>query len=384
MSKHNKDSYGYERGGDANKVEEWIGFQQRTKTIEDVARAVIQKSSNAHLVNIYSDGTRMAATLWLPEGITLSSSGAVASAASVNGKKVPAVLLCHGLGGTRSHLDVKYARDICKQCGFVALTFDYRGWSDSDGIMIPDNGPSNAQLANNKVLEEARASERSDQHPVSGNAYVRVIRQPIDMTYQIADIDAAMSYLRSLPFVDVDRVGIFGTSQGGGHVITYAGMDPSRVAAVVSQAPSMGWRGFGQIRSKKLLEKAETTARNEAIHGLNAKPQGTRYHHLPGVDGVPNLRRMQLYDPVIWAPRIEAPVLVIDMDEEDLWDRNDNGYLVYKMLKESKNGLASRSEYELLKGLHYHVYDLQQKQALEKMIIFFKKHLGNQNNNAKL
>ena len=75
----------------------------------------------SRIVDIYSDGTRMSATIWRPKG--------------VESKPLPAILLCHGFGAKRSHLDYSYAPRFA-QAGFVALTFDYRGWGDSDGIVI--------------------------------------------------------------------------------------------------------------------------------------------------------------------------------------------------------------------------------------------------------
>jgi len=41
-------------------------------------------------------------------------------------------------------------------------------------------------------------------------------RRIIDMAAQRSDIGAAVKYVRSLPFVDPVRVGLFGTSFGGG------------------------------------------------------------------------------------------------------------------------------------------------------------------------
>ena len=74
------------------------------------------------VVDIYSDGTRMSGTVWRPKDKSLD-------------QKLPAILLCHGFGGKRAHLDYSYAPKFA-QAGFVALTFDYRGWGDSDGILV--------------------------------------------------------------------------------------------------------------------------------------------------------------------------------------------------------------------------------------------------------
>ena len=76
--------------------------------------------------------------------------------------------------------------------GYVVLTFDYKGWGDSDG-------------------PKSRLSP-----------YGRVI-----------DSQSALTFLGAQPMVDADRLGIYGTSYGGATVVWTAAVDP-RVKAVVS------------------------------------------------------------------------------------------------------------------------------------------------------
>src|SRR6202050_5831758 len=73
-------------------------------------------------VTIWSEGTRPAAYLFLPDDLR-------------DGEKRPAILRCHGWGGPKSHLSSSYAPYFCKG-GFVCLTFDYRGWFESDGRIV--------------------------------------------------------------------------------------------------------------------------------------------------------------------------------------------------------------------------------------------------------
>src|SRR5947199_9747975 len=80
-------------------------------------------------VTIWSEGTRMSGDLFLPDGLRY-------------GEKRPAILLCHGWAGPKSHLSSTYAPYFCKG-GFVCLTFDYRGWNDSDArIITPEKQPA--------------------------------------------------------------------------------------------------------------------------------------------------------------------------------------------------------------------------------------------------
>ncbi|GAC92920.1 hypothetical protein PHSY_000479 [Pseudozyma hubeiensis SY62] len=61
-------------------------------------------------------------------------------------------------------------------------------------------------------------------------------RQLLDINLQLQDWDAALDYTAKLEDVDSERIGIFGSSFGGGHVISVAAKD-KRVKAVISQCP---------------------------------------------------------------------------------------------------------------------------------------------------
>jgi len=107
----------------------------------------------------------------------------------------PLVILAHGLGCTREMgLDAYAARFA--EAGFLALTFDYRGFGDSTG------------------------------QP----------RQWLDVKRQLEDVQAAVAFAHTLAGVDTSRIALWGYSFGGGHVIRTAARDP-RVAAVVAQSP---------------------------------------------------------------------------------------------------------------------------------------------------
>lgn len=71
-------------------------------------------------------------------------------------------------------------------------------------------------------------------------------RQEIDPWRQIEDYRHAITYASTLPEVDPDRIGVWGTSYSGGHAIVVAASD-LRVKAVVCQTPAVngvqtGWR----------------------------------------------------------------------------------------------------------------------------------------------
>jgi uncharacterized protein len=61
-------------------------------------------------------------------------------------------------------------------------------------------------------------------------------RQEIDPMAQVSDYQHAITFARTLPEVDKDRIGVWGTSYTGGHVLIVGAID-KRVKCVVSQVP---------------------------------------------------------------------------------------------------------------------------------------------------
>ncbi|HQT76759.1 MAG: hypothetical protein B7Z80_11510 [Rhodospirillales bacterium 20-64-7] len=129
-------------------------------------------------VEFYSEGTRLAGDLFTPDDLR-------------PGEQRAGILLCHGYTGVRNLYLPDTARAL-NQAGYVVLTFDYKGWGDSEG--------SKSRLS----------------------PYGRVL-----------DSQAALTFLGIQDCVDADRLGIYGTSYGGATVVWTAAVDP-RVRVVVS------------------------------------------------------------------------------------------------------------------------------------------------------
>lgn len=106
-----------------------------------------------------------------------------------------AIIMAHGLGGTRDAGLEPFALEFANN-GFTVVLFDYRHFGASDG------------------------------EP----------RQLLSISRQLQDWRAAVSYTRSLPGVDAARIGLWGTSFSGGHVLTTAANDSS-IAAASAQGP---------------------------------------------------------------------------------------------------------------------------------------------------
>ncbi|MGW4272714.1 alpha/beta hydrolase [Streptomyces seoulensis] len=103
-------------------------------------------------------------------------------------------------------------------------------------------------------------------------------RQEIDPLCQIEDYRHAITYASTLPEVDPDLIGVWGTSYSGGHAIVVAASD-LRVKAVVCQAPAVngvqtGWRRtpMAQLAAASEQFAAERIVRMQT--GDRRVPQG--------------------------------------------------------------------------------------------------------------
>ncbi len=161
-------------------------------------------------VTFYSDGTACYAKLFFPK--SFSTKG-----------KTPAVVLGHGFNAISIGIE-KYGARFAER-GLVAMVIDYRTYGFSSGqitLMEPDTS--------------------TDAHPVTDKVMrISLKRTRLHVVRQAEDYRAAISYIQGEPGVDRDRIGIWGSSNSGGLVITIAGQD-ARVKAAVSQVIGVGGR----------------------------------------------------------------------------------------------------------------------------------------------
>lgn len=269
-------------------------------------------------VIIWSDGVRMAGDLYLPKGLTKD-------------KKLPAVLFCAGTGGTKKGTPQQLAPRFV-QAGFVFLAFDYRGWGESDSrLMSLDKQP--APDAKSEITVRARA-----------------LRWQMDFADQTMDIRAAISFLAGEPSVDPQRIGILGTSYGGGLVTWTAGNDP-RVKCVAVQVGGMGG-GRLPAAERRAYELATQQARAETepvpfetgkMGGKMARYDNMRVNPVKGIG----------YNAIEAAEKIRVPMIIIDAENDELIDVHQNGERVAGILKSNNVPVA----YHVLKGMtHYGIY----------------------------
>ncbi|HYB91145.1 MAG TPA: alpha/beta fold hydrolase [Candidatus Binataceae bacterium] len=282
-------------------------------------------------ITIWSEGARLAGDLWTPDE-------------AAAGDKLPAILLCHGWGGLKQHLNMTYA-PLFSKAGFVVLAFDYRGWGESDPRLVPA-GEIGAPDSDGVVTVRARA-----------------LRQVVDPFDQIRDITNCIDFLEGEPQVNADRIGLWGTSYGGGHVSFMAAHDP-RVTAIVAQASAQR----GGLPSLTAMGQARAVARARGEIG----PIPPAEDAVPGLGGTPDLSKMVRFCPIATAAEIRVPTLVIDAAEEELFDRMQNGYALHQIV--SKNAPA---KYVAFPCKHYAIYDQYYPDASALAKDWFITHLKN-------
>lgn len=290
-------------------------------------------------VTIWSDGVRMVGDLYLPKGLKPTD-------------KLPAVLFCAGTGGTKKGTPQQMAPRFV-QAGFVFLAFDYRGWGESDSrLMSLDKQP--LPDAKNEITVHARA-----------------IRWQMDFADQAMDIRAALSFLSGETNVDAQRLGILGTSYGGGLVTWTAGNDP-RVKCVAAQVGGMGG-GRRPAADRRAYELAAKQARGETepvpfetgkMGGKMAAYENMRVNPAKGIG----------YNAMEAAEKIRVPMIIIDAEKDELIDIHQNGEKVSEILKKNSVPVA----YHVMPGItHYGIYREAFDEATKLELAWFTQHLLN-------
>jgi uncharacterized protein len=117
-------------------------------------------------------------------------------------EKFPVIVMAHGFSLVKEAYLPKYA-EVFTKAGLAVFVFDYRFFGESEGTP----------------------------------------RQHLIPAEQIKDYRNAITFVSQHPRIDAARIGIWGTSYSGGHVLHTAAVD-RRVKAVVAQVPTInGWRG---------------------------------------------------------------------------------------------------------------------------------------------
>lgn len=167
-------------------------------------------------VNFYSEGVRLVGDVYYPQDLR-------------PGEKRAGIVLCHGYTGVKDLYLPDNAQRL-NEAGYMVMTFDYKGWGDSEG-------------------------PRSRLAPYS----------------RVYDVQAALSFFSTLPEVDPERLGIYGTSYGGATVVWVGAIDP-RVKCIVSVVGiGHGARWMRSVRHTDewfdLLERSREDRTKRALSG---------------------------------------------------------------------------------------------------------------------
>lgn len=133
----------------------------------------------------------------------------------------PVIVMAHGFGAVIDMGLDRFAR-VFQAAGFAVLAFDYRRLGRSGGLP----------------------------------------RQEIDPQAQIEDWRNAITHATRLPGVDGGRVGVWGTSYAGGHVLVLGATDP-RIGCIVSQVPTISGNAVTKRRFTP-AGLADIVAQNDA------------------------------------------------------------------------------------------------------------------------
>lgn len=268
---------------------------------------------------------------------------------------LPAVVLGHGWGMVAGGDLEDYAGRIAAE-GIACLTFDYRRLGKSSG------------------------------QP----------RQEIDPAWQQEDYRTAITYLSARPEVDAERIGIWGTSYSGGHVLVVGASD-GRVKCVVSQVPTISGylSGLRKVHPRH-AKKLQRFFADDRLARLIGQPPGTMREvgrdegpdvAYPGTDSydymigqaercpewcnavtIRSLELARSYEPGQWVSRIGPAALLMIVADNDLQTPTDLQLDAFTQAREPKELL-------LLKGGHYSAYQQHFDKTSSAAARWFSTHL---------
>ncbi|MDP4917508.1 MAG: alpha/beta fold hydrolase [Haliea sp.] len=310
-----------------------------TKNRPEDSHAIPAVLSVEHrVVSFWRDGVQLKGSVFKPSGLTAE-------------QKLPGILMVHGWGGNRANLNRAYAAQFA-ELGFVVMTFDVRGWGESDGFFL--------------ASDTAATAGGITSEPSSGaQMLVREIREVVDPLEMLHDTHAALAWFTAEPNLQADNLGIWGTSLGGALAIVTAARN-SRINAIVTQVGAVNSKANFAMIPDDMVEVWESQRARGEI-----PPYPGPESALPGLRGYPDLIAMKRFDPAAEWQSVNVPTLIIDAEDEELFDRKVNGDALYRALQ----GRVP-TEYLVLPGTHYSLYkEAGYSAALQAAQAWFVRHL---------
>ncbi len=290
--------------------------------------------------NFLSDGDLCAGVLYLPKKTDF---------------KPAVIILGHGFGADKS-LRLPAFAECFRNAGLAAYIFDYRNFGDSEG---------------------------KPRHWVSPKRHH-------------ADWRAAIRHVRTLPQINPERVVIWGTSFGGGHVLHIAAENPP-ISAVISQVPHVdGIATVSLLKYSDLIASAVAGIRDVFSSAILRKPYYSPVIGKPGEfaamnsedcwDGWQNLLpddsewenkvlsrvflEIPFYSPVKSVHNIKVPTLIIAAEADTITPT--------AAVRKAANKIA-QSEFHLLKCSHFEPYIGEYfEQNIKIQLSFLMRNIVNQ------
>jgi fermentation-respiration switch protein FrsA (DUF1100 family) len=276
--------------------------------------------------------------------------------------KAPVVVMAHGYNCLKELYLDEYAAKIAA-AGHVVLAYDHRNFGDSDG------------------------------EP----------RQELDPWVQVRDYRHAITFAQTLEGVDATRVGVWGTSYAGGHVLVVGAID-RRVGCVVSQVPTIsGWqttlrrtappalaaqreafdadrherfRGGAPKTVPMVVNPGEGGAASHAsadawdfFTGKNARPEDQwRFRKWRNEVTLRSLELYSEYEPGSFIKRIAPTPLLMIVGDRDVVCPTDMALAAFNRAGEPKR-------LDLYPGGHFSAYTDQFERASDAATEWFSQHL---------
>ncbi len=295
-----------------------------------------------HNVTFSSNGVSCAGWLYVPDDLQ-------------EGEERPAIIMAHGFSAVKEMYLTRFAEHFM-QDGFAVLLFDYRYLGASEG--------------------EPR-----------GQLF------PWD---QIEDYRNAITFARQRPEVDGERLGIWGTSYSGAHVLAVGALD-RRVKCVVAQVPLVdGWANVHRIAVDEdveaLLGALEQDREQRFATGeVNYVPVVAQDRNcaLPTVDAyrwftethetmapswenrvtLESIEQFLAYSPGVYLPRISPTPLLLVVAEHDILTPTDLAVAAYERALEPKKLV-------LVSGGHFDAYTAGFGESAGAATAWFRQHLA--------
>lgn len=194
---------------------------------------------------------------------------------------------------------------VFARAGYLVVTFDYRGWGATDGRLVA-------------------VSKKPAWTGGTLTAEVREVRGVVDPIEQTTDLMSVVNWTVGERQRDPTRLGLWGSSYSGRHVLYVAARD-APIKALVSQVGGMDSRFVTADPQLRTLTYQQGTARAQGNLGY-PKP-GEKFGAL---NGMPVLEKLVGYAPVEEVGRIKGcAMLFMAAEHDEVVDNRQHSLLAF-------------------------------------------------------